>query len=278
MGETSVLVNGNPETTLSVHDRSVQFGDGVFETVAVSNGQALALEEHIARLRTSASAIGLTEPDFAPLLDDIATLTDDASTAVLKIIVSAGVGGRGYQRADVQPTRIVWRYPWPEQYNATMIAEGINVRLCDTRLGHNPRLAGIKHANRLEQVLARNEWNDPEVAEGVMLDIDDNVVEGCASNIFIISDSALHTPALDRCGIQGTVRKLILNIAAELKIDVHVRKIHLDDLKQADGMFMCNSLMGICPVKKFRSTQYEMPELISLLREKLIQDKKIAAL
>jgi 4-amino-4-deoxychorismate lyase len=148
---------------------------------------------------------------------------------------------------QARPTRIVQLHEWPN-YPASCTERGIKTRICRTRLGHNASLAGIKHLNRLEQVLARQEWNDPNIMEGLMLDSDRNLVEGTMSNVFMVKDAVLMTPDLQRCGVAGIMRARVLEMAAENSIVTRVQRVDQAALHQADEVFVCNSLMGVWPV------------------------------
>ena len=271
------LVNGQTSDTLSIHDRGLHYGDGVFETLAVEKGEALALEEHLVRLAAGATALGFPDADLSAVFDEIDQIIGEDERSVLKIILTRGPGGRGYRRPDIEtePSRILTRHPWPEDYNSGLYKNGIRVRLCETRLGHNPKLAGIKHLNRLEQVLARSEWDDADILEGLMLDIDGNVIEGCMSNIFLVSGRKLMTPALDQCGIHGVVRKLVLDAAAETGLDSHVTQVRLDDLTEADEVFICNSVLGLCHVRQFQKHAFNQSRYTEQIRNTLVQKRKI---
>jgi UPF0755 protein len=181
-----LLINGvapsDPSHALAVNDRGLSYGDGLFETALVLNGEVRFLEAHLARLTTDCRRLGIAPPEKDKLSAEIRTLTQGESRAVLKIIVTRGASGRGYRPgASVEPTRIVALYPAPEPST-----ERVVVRWCSMPLGRNPRLAGMKHLNRLEQVLAQMEWNDPAVAEGLMLDTEGELVCATSSNVFIV--------------------------------------------------------------------------------------------
>lgn len=141
------------------------------------------------------------------------------------------------------------------------------MRLCETRLGSNPSLAGIKHLNRLEQVLARQEWLNPEIHEGLMLDGENRVIEATQSNVFLLKDGVLYTPELSSSGVAGTVRRLVIELSNELGIPLKVEIITLQQLHGADALFLTNAIMGILPVKQFEERQYDP----SLIPENLIQ-------
>ena len=186
-------INGVEQPDIAVADRGLQYGDGLFETLAVFDGQCPRFLDHYQRLSAGCDRLGLPQPDETLLLQEVAQAAQGKNKAVIKLIVTSGAGGRGYSRpAKLQTTRIVMLHDWPE-YPQTNWQEGIALRFCQTRLGCNPTLAGIKHLNRLEQVLARNEWQGNEDAEGLMLDMNGNVIEATMSlSLIHISEPTRH--------------------------------------------------------------------------------------
>ena len=245
-----ILIDGQRQDTLPATDRGLHFGDGVFETMAVDAGRALCLERHLARLTAGCSRLGIVAPERAILEAECARACHGIDRGVLKVLVTRGTGGRGYAVEEGAPvTRIVARYPWPP-YAADSRNNGVAVRICETRLGRNPRIAGIKHLNRLEQVLARNEQDPDRRAEGLMLDDRDYVIEGIMSNVFVYRDGRLCTPQLVECGVAGIVRDLVLETAEQVTgSPPRVEALSVDDLLSADECFLTNSLIGIWPIK-----------------------------
>lgn len=276
MNGQKIFINGQPTDSLSAFDRGLQYGDGVFETIAVNAGEPLALEEHLIRLSGGVKTLGFPVIDLSQLMDELSQVASTEEKSVLKIILTRGIGGRGYRSAGVEtvPTRIISSHPWPD-YDRELYEHGIRLTLCETRLGCNPRLAGIKHLNRLEQVLARNEWSDPEILEGVMLDTCGNVTEGTMSNLFIIREERLLTPALEACGIHGVIRKLVLDAAAQNGLDCELAQISTGDLHASQEIFICNSVLGLCHVREFLGTTYNQSHRTELIRDVLVRNNKI---
>lgn len=253
----------------------MHYGDGLFETIAIFNNRPLCLEPHLSRLLSACQKLNIDFSEQAVLVSDIHRLCDankqNSKNAVLKIIITTGTGTRGYQRPSTTVSRLLTIYPWPE-YPQNFPDNGASIHLCTTRLGHNPRLSGIKHLNRLEQVLARNEWTDPNIREGLMLDIEDNVISGTMSNLFIIdSKQKLLTPDLSMCGIAGIIRQYILD-----HYDVKVLKLSLDDIYAADEIFFCNSIMGVLPVNNLAGHEFSLSSGSNKIRQILI-DREITA-
>ena len=181
-----MLVNGEQLDTVAIMDRGFQYGDGLFETIEVRANQPIFLEQHLKRLNTDSQRLYLPKIDLTLLRTEIKMLCQNIGNAVLKIIITRGSGGRGYRQPDViQPTRILSLHPFPD-YPKSHYSNGIVARICQTQLGLNPTLAGMKHLNRLEQVLARAEWNDAAIHEGIMLDFNEHVIEGTMTNLFTL--------------------------------------------------------------------------------------------
>lgn len=243
-----ILINGQPESRIDIADRGLQYGDGLFETIAFRHARLEFLDAHLSRLKTGCQRLAIDFHDWQTLSGELTALCSKlTSDSVVKIMLTRGSGGRGYKAPlFLSPTRIISSHPMPD-YPASN-QSGVNVRLCQQRLGINPSLAGIKHLNRLEQVLARNEWHEPSISEGLMLDINDHIIEGTMSNVFIVSKGKLQTPSLINAGIAGIKRAVVMQLATELNIDVSETQLTLDDLLAADEVFLTNSIIGIWPV------------------------------
>ncbi len=253
-----MLIDGKETTSVAADDRGLQYGDGLFETIAVVHGSPRLWRHHMARLQEGCVRLGIRFPAADTLYAEAQRLCSTTERAVVKIIITRGSGGRGYRPlVDAQPRRIVSSHPWPE-FAADRATSGVEVRVCDTRLGINPALAGIKHLNRLEQVLARSEWDDPAIAEGIMLDSDNCLVEGTMSNLFIVRDGWLLTPALERCGVAGVMRTHILELAEQLGMNCEIKRLQLNDLQQGEEAFLCNSIIGIWPIRRFGHREYPL--------------------
>ena len=248
-----MLINGRQTERLSALDRGLQYGDGLFETLRVVAGRPLHWRRHMARLRRGCEALAIAMPEPALLEAEARQLCEPLDHAVLKITVTRGQGGRGYAPpAGVAPTRILATYAAPV-FPASRRTEGVALRWCETRLAQNPRLAGIKHLNRLEQVLARAEWEPAPgaegIAEGLMLDNNNNVIEGTMSNLFCVRDNTLLTPDLSQCGIAGVTRERVIEAARAADIPLRETSLDVEQVLAADELFVCNSLIGIWPVR-----------------------------
>lgn len=250
------LINGESKEHIEISDRGFQYGDGLFETIEVRNGQPVFLERHLDRLNSGCRRLSIPLPNPELLGFEAKNICIDSKRAVLKIIITRGSGGRGYRQPDViQPTRILSLHPFPD-YPDTYKEQGIVARFCDTRLGLNPALAGIKHLNRLEQVLARAEWNDPEIQEGLMLDINDHVIEGTMTNLFYFKNNILYTSSLELAGVAGIMRSIIMDLASNHDLSLIEHTFTKDELLSADEIFICNSIVGIWPIKQIAKTRF----------------------
>lgn len=256
-GPLRTLVNGLDAATLPLTDRGLQYGDGLFETIAVRASGPCLWAEHRDRLTLGAARLGIPLPDPELLLRECLALTQGAASGVVKLILTRGSGGRGYRPPAVpSPTRILALYPTPD-YPPDWAEAGVRVRWCDLALGENPRLAGIKHLNRLEQVLARAEWDDEAIAEGLLCDTRGRVIAGTMSNVFVYAGGRLLTPCLDRCGVAGTVRALVLRLAPTCGVPVAEADLMRADLEAADGVFMTNAVLGVVPVRRLDRVEYD---------------------
>lgn len=245
-----ILINGKLNENLLVQDRGFMYGDGIFRTIHVLDGKPKFWNTQYKKLQSDCNAISINCPSSATLLDELKIASQGQHSCAIKIIVTRGEGSRGYKiDASTLPTHIIISNPMPT-YPIEWYEFGAKIRICSLRLAWQEKLAGIKHLNRLECVLARMEWNDASILEGLLLDIDNNVVEGTMSNIFIVKNGTLSTPDLSRCGVAGVYRELILEIAKKKQINCNIRQISLADLLESDEVFLCNSLLGICPVKE----------------------------
>lgn len=269
MSPLACRINGVDGTQNDVSDRGCQYGDGLFETIAVKQGKAEFLDEHLQRLVEGARRLAISCPSSQQWQADIDALIKGQNQAVLKLILTRGQGGRGYASPEEpEVTRIAMLYPWP-RYPSQNREQGVNVRFCATPIAIQPVLAGLKHLNRLEQVLARNEWRDNSITEGLMQDIHGRVIEGTMSNLFLIKDDALHTPDLSGCGVNGIIRQQVIKLAKERQIPTVTGEYRREDVESADGLFLTNSLMGICPVRQVEGTRFDIPLIIRQLQEAL---------
>jgi 4-amino-4-deoxychorismate lyase len=261
------LVNGEISTYVATTNRGLNYADGLFETLVVHNNRPRRWQAHMDRMGTGCERLGLAMPPQAVLLREVQTVSAGRADVVVKIVLTRGGQGRGYMPPeDTDCVRIVSAHPYPEGI-AELARRGIEARICNLRLAIQPALGGIKHLNRLEQVLASAELRQAGVAEGILLDREDHVICAIAANIFLVVEGRLLTPRLDRCGVRGVVRSQLL---AGFGHRCEQRRIMLDQLHEADEVFICNSVRGIVPLTAIDDQRYEIGPLTRELQTWLL--------
>lgn len=242
-------------------DRAFHFGDGLFETIAIVGGMPCLWDLHTRRLGIGCQRLGLPEPNFQLLFEEACLLAEGQARAVLKIIVSSGSGGRGYARPanNTGVSRWLQISDWPDapQYTGDL---PLSIEWCEMKLSTQPLLAGIKHLNRLEQVLARQAL-PVHFHEGLLCDQDGNVTEGIASNLILLLDGVYLTPDLSKSGVAGVVRQLLIERAAHLNVDFQVAPVTREQVERADRVFMTNALLGVRPVAQLGTRKFLNPVL-----------------
>jgi 4-amino-4-deoxychorismate lyase len=241
-------------------DRGLAYGDGVFETMRVHRGGIPWWEAHCQRLSLGASRLGIALPDLRRVHAAATGMFDDGGDGVLKLLLSRGGGGRGY--APDPAAKAVWivsRHPLPPPAEA-----GLALHWCETRLAIQPALAGIKHCNRLEQVLARAECERAGTDEGLLRDMEDRVVSATAANLFVLRDGAWTTPPVDRCGVAGTCRAALL-----APLHARVAPLSVAGVESADAVFLCNAVRGILPVARLGTRTWPPHESVAAARQTL---------
>ncbi len=243
-----MLINGQPTTKVSASDRGLSYGDGLFETMVMVNDQIPLWQFHIQRLTEGCRRLNIKLPDVALLEQECQIVGRSAGhKSIVKIIITRGEGNRGYRPQNNDVNRIISATIWP---TGASPVNRISLRWCQTRLSMNPSLSGIKHLNRLDQVLASSEWDDEYIAEGLMLDQQGHVIEGTKTNVFIIKDKCLFTPLLNDCGVKGIIRRLILNDDINHGLEVREQQLSITDIISADEIFVCNCVIGIWSVSR----------------------------
>ncbi len=286
----STWINGRKGTRIDYRDRGLQYGDGVFETMRVRGGEVRLLKYHLERLHAGCRRLEIAGPAMRTLRGELIAAARLRRDAVLKLIVTRGPGARGYRPSGTErSTRILSLHALPPGVHHSVArrpatarpAPGtrdaadapVRIRLCATVLGQNPRLAGLKTLNRLESVLARAEWRDPRVWEGLMRDTDQNIVCGTMSNLFLRNGSMLLTPVIDRCGVAGVMRRWVLQAAGSLKLEATERRVRWQDLVAAEEVFMSNAVVGlksVAVIERGRERlQFASFETAARLRRKL---------
>jgi len=249
------LVDGEISTYVTASNRGLNYGDGLFETLVVHNGQPRRWQAHMDRLGAGCERLRIDMPPQAILLREVQTVSAGLAEAVIKIVLCRGGLARGYLPSqDAACIRIVSAHEFPSNTDEKA-AGGVKARICDLRLAIQPALGGIKHLSRLEQVLASSEPFTEGITEGILLDSEDHVISAISANIFLVIEDRLLTPRLDRCGVRGVVRGQLL---AAFSTRCEQRRIQPDLLKEADEVFICNSVRGIVPVTVIDDQHYSI--------------------
>lgn len=228
-------------------DRGVAYGDGLFETVLLRDAEPQLWDAHLARLAKGCEVLAIPLPARDALERPLAAAGQGLQ--ILKLTLTRGSGGRGYQPPGTPEPRLRWRLspfaPISEHWTS-----GVRIRHCALRLGIQPALAGLKHLNRLENVLARAEWSAPDVAEGVLCDAEGRLVEATCMNLFWRRHGRLETPRLDRCGVAGTLRE-----ALRQRVTLHEVDSGPEMLEDAEAVWLGNSVQGLWPVARLDDAQ-----------------------
>jgi 4-amino-4-deoxychorismate lyase len=266
-----VWVNGAPGGALSPLDRGLHYGDGLFETVACVGGRPRFLGLHLERLTRGARRLGIALPGSVELRREILAIAAFTDRAIVKLLLTRGPAtARGYAPGGSEKaTRVTLRYRW-EPEEARLASEGVRVRTAALRLAENPPLAGLKHLNRLEQVLARREWSDPDIAEALMFSSGGRLVSAVSSNVFLVEGRKLRTPLLDRCGVAGIMRQVVLREAARAGIETEEAALGSEDLARARELFLTNALIGVRPVSSLDGRACPPGEVTRELQRRLV--------
>lgn len=267
-----ILVNGAVADSVAASDRGIAYGDGVFRTLPVRQGIAQCWALHWRKLAHDCAALAIPCPPEDVLRAELGRLAGESADFAAKIIVTRGSGARGYgPPQSLTATRIVMSAELPE-YPAEYRAAGFRAHLCSTRIALQLRLAGLKHLNRLENVLARAEWTDPGIPEGLVLDTEGRVVGGTMSNIFLAEGGVLVTPDLSRCGVAGVTRERIINAAAERGLSCREESITLSRLFDAQEVMVVNSLIGVWQVRACGNQAWSQGTVAARVREWLDEE------
>lgn len=273
------MINGTYQQSVSLENRGLHYGDGLFETLRVNNRVAINRAQHMRRLRNGlktlriSASMELIENHLTKYLYD----TNLPSLARLKVLVTRGEPATGYASSPaMQATIVIGAAPYSDIEESKRLA-GVSLRFCSMRLSSNATLAGVKHLNRLEQVLARSEWQDDNVFEGLMFNSEGTIVEGTMSNLFLVNNTVLKTPKLDHSGVSGVMRGVIIEyIAPELGLVVEEQPVSRDDLCSADEVFISNSLIGALSVKQCEEYSWPVGPVCRAIHNAVIERENSA--
>lgn len=264
---------------VSPDDRGLQYGDGLFETIAIRDGEPRLWQYHMDRLKKGCDVLGISIPADTELsqgvMQAVASNNVSAAYSVAKVIVSAGAAVRGYGRSKVAAPAVIFGAFPAAPPPISSYRDGIEIAVCKTRLGINSALSGLKTLNRLEQVLARSEIADSDVFEGLTLDADDRIICGTMSNVFIVNQQSVATPSLDRCGVEGVMRRHVIESLNVRGIASEIRTITMTELRESDEVFITNSQFGVMPVRRCMATDWTSLEVTRNVME-ILADNGIA--
>jgi 4-amino-4-deoxychorismate lyase len=270
-----MLINGLNNNTVDALDRGLAYGDGLFSTIKVEQGKVIDWPLHLARLQLGAERLFFPECDWLLLEQEVMNLSQQVATkdhAVLKVMLTRGTGGRGYSAQGCeQVQRILNVSDFPVHY-LTWQQEGIAIVQCQSQLGRNKQLAGLKSLARLEQVLIKQELSSLNALEGLVCDEFGHVIEACSANLFIYLNGQWLTPILDYCGVAGVMRARILQ---HPMIEAREAQITLEDVNQASCLFLSNALMGIVPVKQYQEKIYSTQQLQPITELQIILKQEV---
>ena len=246
------LINGQWMDRIPAANRGVAYGDGVFETIAYLRDRWLLWDRHMQRLETGCRALRIPPPDSRTLHAEAEHARAARAGGVLKILLTRGGEGRGYAAtANADPLRMLSWHEYPA-FPPAYFRQGVRVRYCRTPISIQPHLAGLKHCNRLDHVLARSEWEDTHIAEGLMHEPEGNIICGTRGNLFLVKNDVLWTPDLSRSGIAGCMRARVLETAKAFGLEIRITAIGRSDLESCEELFLSNSVFGIWPVRELQ--------------------------
>ncbi|MFI3273566.1 aminodeoxychorismate lyase [Vibrio sp.] len=275
-------VDGESQQTVDILDRSFQYGDGCFTTMLVQGGQIQHFHDHQRRVDECLKALRISALDW----DVVNVWLDSAlqhiqnnalhgtnkphdEKAGIKLHVSRGSGGRGYSTKNIaKPTVTISTFDFPTHYSAWQDS-GVELGVCQQALGLSPLLAGHKHNNRLEQILMKDEMDQANEVDGVVLDISGHVIETTMANLFWIKGDTIYTPQLAQSGVAGVMRKQVLTALNQAELSVTISDYCLSQLMQADEVFMTNSILGVAPVTRISETQFNIGTVTRSLQGQL---------
>lgn len=261
--------DGQPVERISVSDRSFQYGDGCFTTILTRDGKLQLWAQHVKRMEQALETLRIDPVDWNALHDDIESRALPDVQAGIKLHVSRGEGGRGYStKVNSGPFVTVSCFEYPVKYTE-LRQKGIELTVSDVVLGHSPILAGLKHNNRLEQVLAKSNVEDAGYLDGIVLDHEANVIETTMANLFWVKSQQLFTPDLSLAGVSGVMREQVLEVAKALGYPLTVGQFSLNTVLDADEVFVTNCILGVAPVIKIREVEFVKGSLTKQIQEKL---------
>ena len=265
-------------------DRGLAYGHGLFETTVMTGSQIPLLDRHLSRLLQDSLLMGILvdNDDIRHYLNQfIQTLSDQSiNSGVVKIILTAGSGGRGYAMPETMIPTLIFSYtPLPDDVESQR-DKGVDITLCKYLLGTGSSLAGVKHLNRIDQVMARSEWSHNRYQDGLMFNVKGDVIEATSANIFVkTSEGFWLTPDLSQSGVSGVMRGLLLDEVFPIcGIKVSVKGVNRDTLLGAQQILLCNSVRGLLRVNSVYSDNDQLLKTLPLDQQSLMLNQKLIEL
>jgi 4-amino-4-deoxychorismate lyase len=265
------IVNGVVSDSISVYDRGLAYGDGVFETVLAKDGKCLLWDRHLQRLKKSLAQLQIVTDGLDNLYSTLSPHLQSEGEQVVKIIVTRGNSQRGYTVPDENTSNTIIYISEKREPAQDWEKSGVKAGICKTRLAYQPLLAGLKHLNRLEQILARLELTGYDLQEGIMLGQDGEVVEAIMHNLFFVKNSELFTPDLSQCGVTGIMRTFIIENCQQLGLPVKIGRFSVEQLLSADEIFLSNCINVIWPICELEGTRFEIGAVTCRLQDKVVE-------
>ncbi|MFB9216844.1 aminodeoxychorismate lyase [Vibrio sinaloensis] len=264
------LVNGQPISTVAIADRSFQYGDGCFTTILTKQGVVQHWSKHVERVNACLDTLAISRPNWRQVETWIAQVRLSDELAGIKLHFSRGEGGRGYSPTQVgSPNVTISAFAFPRHYEQ-WCKEGVVLGVCQQTLGINPMLAGHKHNNRLEQILLKAEIERQGFADGIALDCNGKVIETTMANIFWFQGGTLHTPNLSSAGVAGVMRKVVIEQALRMNIDVKESEYEMTTLLAAEEVFITNSILRLAPVTGIGNQTFSIGPITRTIQEKIL--------
>ncbi|MCH1931227.1 aminodeoxychorismate lyase [Shewanella sp. A25] len=262
-------VNGTSQGCIDPFDRGLAYGDGLFATMRTGEAGILFFDCHQARLTAGAARLGFEWRLSHELKHQLNAIAEQYPHHCIKLLLTRGVGGRGYvPPLEVKVSEVVSVHPIPSHYTDWQ-REGISLKTSSVRLGHQPLLAGIKHLNRLEQVLIKSQPLATGFEDWLVLDCHDKVIESSMANIFFVKGNQLSTPSLEYCGVAGVMREQVMQNLLENGMNIECLPIQSKQLADFDSVFITNSVLGVVDVKQIDTFSFTRSPITTLLREQL---------
>lgn len=280
------LVNNIFTDQISVYDRGLSYGDGFFETMFWKNAPNTSTnkvefwDRHIMRIKDSCNLLNIKFPQEEMLFKYKEKILSKAQenkykSGVLKIIITRGVGGRGYKYEENMTPTIIFQVSPKPSLSKIIYKNGVDVIFCKKSITRNENLSGYKHLNRLDSVLSRSEWNDPKIFEGIFLDKRENIIEGTMTNIFMLKKNTIYTPSINDSGIKGIMRQIVIEKCKNFFDEIVIDKIPKKEFLSSDSIFLTNSILKILPIRKIENLEFKINKKIKEIMADLQDDKNL---